>query len=126
MSKYGENDKQGQYWNEAPGQSWVINDAAMNERLENISDILFEGLDVNGYNNGLDIGCGAGSTTRRLATIMGNQAKVTGLDISEKLLTLARSHPESLGKNFLQADACLLYTSPSPRDATLSRMPSSA
>ena len=56
MSKYGENDKQGQYWNEAPGQSWVINDAAMNERLENISDILFEGLDVNGYKNGLDIG----------------------------------------------------------------------
>ena len=26
----------------------------------------------------------------------------------------------------LTADACLLYTSPSPRDATLSRMPSSA
>ena len=26
----------------------------------------------------------------------------------------------------LVADACLLYTSPSPRDATLSRMPSSA
>ena len=25
-----------------------------------------------------------------------------------------------------QADPCLLYTSPSPRDATLSRMPSSA
>ena len=25
-----------------------------------------------------------------------------------------------------QADGCLLYTSPSPRDATLSRMPSSA
>ena len=27
---------------------------------------------------------------------------------------------------YLQADSCLLYTSPSPRDATLSRMPSSA
>ena len=26
----------------------------------------------------------------------------------------------------LEADTCLLYTSPSPRDATLSRMPSSA
>ena len=25
-----------------------------------------------------------------------------------------------------QTDSCLLYTSPSPRDATLSRMPSSA
>ena len=99
MGKYGENDKQGHYWNEAPGQSWVINDAAMNERLETISNILFDGLDPNGCNSGLDIGCGAGSTTRRLATIMGNRAKVTGLDISEKLLALARSHP------------CLLYTS---------------
>ena len=31
-------------------------------------------------------------------------------------------------KNFMQdrLNACLLYTSPSPRDATLSRMPSSA
>jgi len=93
MGKYGENDKQGQYWNEAPGQSWVINDAAMNERLQAISDILFEGLDATGCNNGLDIGCGACSTTRRLAAIMGNQARVTGLDISEKLLALARSHP---------------------------------
>ena len=105
MSKYGENAKQGQYWNEAPGQSWVVNDIAMNERLETISDILFEGLDSDGCNNGLDIGCGAGSTTRRLATIMGNQARVTGLDISEKLLGVARSHPESNGLHFLQADA---------------------
>ena len=121
MNNYGENEKQGQYWNEAPGQSWVINDAAMNERLENISDILFEGLDVNGYNNGLDIGCGAGSTTRRLATIMGNQARVTGLDISEKLLTLARSHPESLGKNFLQADAQSYKFQPEGFDLAISR-----
>ena len=29
-------------------------------------------------------------------------------------------------KNFAKALGCLLYTSPSPRDATLSRMPSSA
>ena len=28
--------------------------------------------------------------------------------------------------NLLKYDSCLLYTSPSPRDATLSRMPSSA
>ena len=28
--------------------------------------------------------------------------------------------------NFLKYSNCLLYTSPSPRDATLSRMPSSA
>ena len=31
-----------------------------------------------------------------------------------------------LGKNYPLPFGCLLYTSPSPRDATLSRMPSSA
>ena len=30
------------------------------------------------------------------------------------------------GVEFVAANTCLLYTSPSPRDATLSRMPSSA
>ena len=33
--------------------------------------------------------------------------------------------PEKI-KTYKQYKACLLYTSPSPRDATLSRMPSSA
>tara|TARA_B100001057_G_scaffold313218_1_gene313359 strand:- start:410 stop:1255 length:846 start_codon:yes stop_codon:yes gene_type:complete len=121
MGNYGENDKQGQYWNEAPGQSWVINDTAMNERLQNISDILFEGIDVNGCKNGLDIGCGAGSTTRRLAKIMSNHATVTGLDISEKLLTLARSQSDSLGKIFLQADAQSYKFEPEGFDLAISR-----
>ena len=38
--------------------------------------------------------------------------------------------PSNIETNFKitpeQLEACLLYTSPSPRDATLSRMPSSA
>ena len=35
-------------------------------------------------------------------------------------------HFDELCEIFAQYDVCLLYTSPSPRDATLSRMPSSA
>ena len=105
MGLYGENDKQGQYWNEQPGQSWVIHDAAMNERLQIISDILFEDLAVLECKNGLDIGCGAGSTTRRLYEKLGKERHVMGLDISGKLLGVARSHPESNGLHFLQADA---------------------
>ena len=35
------------------------------------------------------------------------------------------SNPEML-RNMINSNPCLLYTSPSPRDATLSRMPSSA
>ena len=41
---------------------------------------------------------------------------------------LSKSQGSSNPHNVVKAtfDACLLYTSPSPRDATLSRMPSSA
>ena len=39
--------------------------------------------------------------------------------VSEEAMATARS-------NITRVIACLLYTSPSPRDATLSRMPSSA
>ena len=37
-----------------------------------------------------------------------------------------KSIPVTLAANPSHLEACLLYTSPSPRDATLSRMPSSA
>ena len=40
------------------------------------------------------------------------------------LLAYGESHPGSAG--YRRAHACLLYTSPSPRDRTRSRMPSSA
>ena len=43
-------------------------------------------------------------------------------DESRKYLSVKRSLPVTIGN----PDTCLLYTSPSPRDATLARMPSSA
>ena len=39
--------------------------------------------------------------------------------------TLAIIKPDAMKKDNMN-NICLLYTSPSPRDATLSRMPSSA
>ena len=44
-----------------------------------------------------------------------------GLSNEEYLLEILRAEAESRDKK-----ACLLYTSPSPRDGLLSRMPSSA
>ena len=46
---------------------------------------------------------------------------ISHLDAARTDTTLIR-----LGKEKTILDTCLLYTSPSPRDATLSRMPSSA
>ena len=51
-------------------------------------------------------------------------------DSVQKAITAFQQKNLELAKKVVegdkQIDACLLYTSPSPRDATLSRMPSSA
>lgn len=56
MDVYGENENQGKYWNEKPGQSWAAHDASMNERLSYISVKLFAGLKKDGCHAGLEIG----------------------------------------------------------------------
>ena len=55
------------------------------------------------------------------ANLVQDDAVVRNLESEAKI---ARKNYENLEYKFSQA--CLLYTSPSPRDATLSRMPSSA
>ena len=45
---------------------------------------------------------------------------------SSQFVTLAGVQIEHSHSLLAHSDGCLLYTSPSPRDATLSRMPSSA
>ena len=49
-----------------------------------------------------------------------NEAKSAGLSLPGLMATLTAFTTESINR------ACLLYTSPSPRDRTRSRMPSSA
>ena len=51
----------------------------------------------------------------------GSDAKI---DLSEEAMTLEADSDFQIQQ--MQPIICLLYTSPSPRDATLSRMPSSA
>ena len=45
---------------------------------------------------------------------------------SEQAITGVGFQPDMVWQKSRSATTCLLYTSPSPRDATLSRMPSSA
>ena len=59
----------------------------------------------------LDVACGKGRHAKYLNNL---GFDVTGIDLSVNSIKYAKEYD------------CLLYTSPSPRDATLSRMPSSA
>ena len=96
----------------------------------------------------LDIGCGGGLLSEPLSRL---GATVTGIDASDRNIKIAKMHLEKskldidyhcssperfaakeefdvvLNMEIVEhVDNCLLYTSPSPRDAESSRMPSSA
>ena len=83
--------------------------------------------------DGPDIWIGL-SAEYRWGRIFGGQVVAQALWAALKTVDLAFA-PHSLHAYFIRAgdiqepvrfEVCLLYTSPSPRDATLSRMPSSA
>ena len=122
MSVYGENEDQGKYWNEKPGRSWVLHDDEMNIRFQNISDILFASLDAPNLSNALDIGCGAGATTLRMAKCLSETGTVTGIDISDALLGLAREKASAVDNvTFTWADAQSYQFEPAGFDGAFSR-----
>ena len=68
---------------------WVKDQAVFERRLQSLGNLamreinLIKGMDV------VDIGCGSGSTTIEIATLVGDKGSVTGIDISEPLLQVA-------------------------------------
>ena len=82
-------------------------------------------INVKATENVLEIGCGGGILAEALSELGAN---VTGIDASENTIGVAKSHSRSIGSDviYIQNTICLLYTSPSPRDLSTSRMPSSA
>jgi len=65
-----------------------------------------------------------GQVYQFMGNAVGNLASMTGATAKRQLLELGQKMDEN--KAYEYPNRCLLYTSPSPRDATLSRMPSSA
>ena len=67
--------------------------------------------------------CQSGEDSRNIARF---SALMAGIPETAGAQTVNRLCGSSMSAALDAARACLLYTSPSPRDATLSRMPSSA
>jgi len=104
-------------------QSWIKNDRIMDEKLKPVSDILFESIGIPEGRKFLDIGCGAGSTTIRLGGLVSSGASVTGIDISEPMVSFAREKAKAIDNvDFVLGNAQTYEFGPDKFDGVLSRM----
>lgn len=98
-----------EYWNGEAGKRWAQLDDMMARLLAPIAEALIEHGDLADYRSAVDIGCGGGSQSMLLAERLGPEASVTGVDISEPLLEVARQRAASASgvarMDFLHADA---------------------
>ena len=95
-------------WNEVAGPKWVRLAETMDARLAPVLARLLERAGARPGERLLDVGCGAGTSTLRLAEQVGPSGHVLGIDISEPMLALARRRAAERGLSnlsFLQADA---------------------
>ena len=102
----GGNAEQAKYWDSAPGQKWAVHQERLDRLFAAVRDELIRRADPQPGWLVLDVGCGTGDTTLTFAERVGARGNVTGADISDPLLTLARRRAEGrAGIGFLNTDA---------------------
>jgi SAM-dependent methyltransferase len=100
------NEKQIAYWNEVAGPKWVGLDDAMNAKFANINELLLSHAAARPGEAALDIGCGTGTTAFPFASAVTPGGHVTGIDVSEPMLQVARRRSAKCSNiTFLLADA---------------------
>jgi SAM-dependent methyltransferase len=94
------------YWNGPAGEKWVKNQAVMDASLADATAALLPLADIQPGEHVLDIGCGSGQLSLLAADAVGEGGQVTGADISQSLLALARQRAAGRGNvAFIEADA---------------------
>lgn len=118
------NQAQAALWNSRGGEAWVEQQILLDRLFLPFERLLADAVGSSSARNILDIGCGAGATTRAAARRLGPQGQCTGLDISVPLITAARRRAESEGLanvHFIAGDAQHHAFEPETFDAIISR-----
>jgi SAM-dependent methyltransferase len=112
------NQQQIDYWNGDAGSQWVRAQEHLDEMLAPLSQQALSRASVNSSDRVLDVGCGCGATSLRLAE---RGRWVTGVDISGPMVRHARGRAqEAENLEFVQADASL-WRGAEPYDIAFSR-----
>ncbi len=110
------------YWNAATGDTWAELQERLDHQLKTLGEQGIRTLAPQAGERILDVGCGAGQTSLQLAEAVGPTGMVTGVDISQPLLAVARTRAvDQAGIEFLEADAQTFDFEPASYDAIYSR-----
>ncbi len=94
---------QADYWNGEAGDVWAAEADTLDPRLETFGQAAMRALALRSGERVLDVGCGAGATTRELKAAVGAQGTVVGIDVSHQLIAAARARGGNV--TYVQADA---------------------
>ena len=97
------NAQQIEYWNGPAGERWASFQPQLDAAMAAITPRVLAFAAPAAGERVLDVGCGCGTTTSLLAQSVGPSGSVTGVDISEPMLRVARAR--GINANFLMADA---------------------
>ncbi len=104
-----ENADQKAYWNEVAGAKWVANQTRLDRLMAPLTETLLQEAVPHVGEHVLDVGCGCGELSLRLAEAVGPGGTVLGVDVSRPMLAHAasRSRASSSGSQiaWLEADA---------------------
>ncbi len=109
-------------WVGRTGQEWARRGDALDVLLGPAGDAGLEALAVGTGQRVLDLGCGGGASTERLAAQVGPDGHVTGIDVSPDLMELARARLAGQANvELIEADAERHAFTPGGFDALFSR-----
>jgi ubiquinone/menaquinone biosynthesis C-methylase UbiE len=110
-------------WNGASGRAWADEQPLLDRTFEKIEALLADEAAASGARRVLDIGCGSGATSLAVARRLGPEGHITGVDISEPLLAVARARAaaSTTAVRFIHADAQTHAFDPASFDLMISR-----
>lgn len=94
------------YWNGPGGDRWTGESARTEKMLSRVADLLYPLARAIPGETLLDVGCGLGPTTIELARRVAPNGRAVGLDVSAKMVELARQRAKGVANiEFIAADA---------------------
>ncbi|MEM9495449.1 MAG: class I SAM-dependent methyltransferase [Pseudomonadota bacterium] len=110
-------------WTGIAGQKWAAAQPLIEQTIKAFEDVIVEGVRASSGGAVMEVGCGAGGVALALARALDGKGALTGVDISQHMLTAAkaRAEAEDVDIEFLLADAQTYAFQPESFDRIVSR-----